>query len=124
MTKKLPYVGKIEERQGEQWLIQQYGTQTLELSLHEMQPAQYLQEVGRLVSAARTMLFHAGIPTDKEVMVTLGLAAEDGTASVKHPAEIEQGLFENWVGPLMCTYGHLGPKASAARFLWAHQTAA
>jgi hypothetical protein len=122
MTKKPPYVWKIEERQGEQWLVEERGLQRLELSLHKSQPGEHLRQVGRLVSAARTMLSHAGIPTDEEAMVKLGLEVEDG--AVKHPAEIELGLFENWVSPLVCTFGHLHPITSAARFLWARQTAA
>ena len=123
MKKQLPHRLQLIMRDGEPWFVEERGLQRLELSLHEMQPGQHIQQVGRLVSAARKMLFHARMRTDEEVMVKLGLAAEDGTVSVKHPDEIEQGLFENWVRPLAHTYGLLDPRSSAARFLWAHQTA-
>jgi hypothetical protein len=124
MTKKLPHRLQLIMRDGEPWFVEERGLQRLELSLHELQPGQHLQQVRRLVSAARTMLFHAGMRTDEEVMIKLGLAAEDGTVSAEHPAEIERVLFENWVMPLVNDFGLLDPRSSAARFLWAYQAAA
>jgi hypothetical protein len=123
MTKKLPYDWKIIERQGEQWLIQQYGTHRLELSLNgPSQPPRVVQERNRLLAAARVALSDAGLPTDEEAMVRAGLVGTDGANLFDHPGQAEASLADNWLGPLIENYGHFHPLTVAARFLWAFQT--
>jgi hypothetical protein len=123
MTKKLPHVGKIVERDGERLLVEEYGPHRVELLLNgPPQPPRVVQERNRLLAAARVALSNAGLPTDEEAMVRAGLVGTNGATLFNHPRQAEASLANNWLGPLIENYGPLDPLTVAARFLWAFQT--